>query len=187
MIIYLAFVLVGPSPLASGFSPDTAGYLQLSPYRREPMYGVWANGINALFGSWRIVEMLQVGAFVSFSAWVIVELTLISNLGTAFRAALRCYAAGIYATGATQSRRIPDLRRSFLPDDHVDGCNAVGVAKDPQNKSFGGIDADTCWHDSTSNCRIVGRRRAHIRSNMCHGLATKALAAVDLRFWFLPP
>ena len=81
VIVYLAFVFVGPSPLASGFSPDTAGYLQLSPYRREPMYGMWANGIYALFGSWRIVEMLQVGAFVSFSAWVIIELTLISNLG----------------------------------------------------------------------------------------------------------
>ena len=81
VVIYVAFVFVGPSPLATGFSPDTASYLQLSPYRREPMYGVWANGIHALFGSWRIVEMLQVGAFLSFSAWVIVELTLISNLG----------------------------------------------------------------------------------------------------------
>jgi hypothetical protein len=78
--VYLAFVLVGPSPLATGFSADTAWYLQLSPYR-QPMYGMWANATYLLFGSWRIVSALQVVAFVSFTAWVIVELALISNLG----------------------------------------------------------------------------------------------------------
>jgi hypothetical protein len=81
VIIYLAFVFLGPSPLASGFHADTASYLESTPYHREPMYGLWANHAYALFGSWRIVEMLQVGAFVSFSASVIIELTLISNFG----------------------------------------------------------------------------------------------------------
>ena len=61
-------------------SPDTAGYLQFSPYR-QPMYGMWANAIYAFSGSWHTVQVLQIGAFVSCSAWVIVELAIISQLG----------------------------------------------------------------------------------------------------------
>ena len=78
--VYLTVLLVGPSPLASGYSSDTASYLQFWPWR-QPMYGMWANGIHLLSGSWHTVELLQVAAFVSFMAWVIVELAVISNLG----------------------------------------------------------------------------------------------------------
>ena len=65
--IYLASVLIGMGDLGSGFSPDTAGYLQFSPYR-QPMYGTWANAIYALSGSWHTVQVLQIAAFLSFSA-----------------------------------------------------------------------------------------------------------------------
>jgi hypothetical protein len=78
--VYMAFVFAQNFPLGSGFLPDTASYLQFSPYR-QPMYGMWANAIYSLSGSWHIVEALQVAAFVSFAAWVVVELALISNLG----------------------------------------------------------------------------------------------------------
>src|SRR6266568_1041824 len=80
--IYLAFVLVLVSsfPPSGSPLPDTNAYLEFSPYR-QPMYGMWANGIHALSGSWRAVELLQIAAFVSFSAWAIIELALISNVG----------------------------------------------------------------------------------------------------------
>src|SRR5262245_6443568 len=78
--IYLTSVLIGMGDLGSGFSPDTAGYLQFSPYR-QPMYGTWANAIYALSGSWHTVQALQIAAFLSCSAWVIVELAVISGLG----------------------------------------------------------------------------------------------------------
>src|SRR5262245_32233431 len=78
--IYLASVLIGMGDLGSGFTPDTAGYLQFWPYR-QPMYGTWANAIFALSGSWGTVQVLQIAAFLSCSAWVIVELAVISGLG----------------------------------------------------------------------------------------------------------
>src|SRR5262245_8082291 len=77
--IYLVAVLTGMPSWGSGFDPDTAGYLQFSPYR-QPMYGMWANAIHAFSGSWHTVQVLQIGAFVSFSGWVIVELAVISWL-----------------------------------------------------------------------------------------------------------
>ena len=77
--VYLAFEFV-QTPEISAFCADTTSYLNLSPYR-QPMYGMWANGIHLLSGSWRVVTMLQVAAFVAFAAWVLVELALISNLG----------------------------------------------------------------------------------------------------------
>src|SRR5262245_47702438 len=78
--VYAASVLIGMPDPGNGVSPDTAGYLQFSPYR-QPMYGVWANAIYRFSGSWYIVQVLQIGAFVSFSSWVIVELAVISQLG----------------------------------------------------------------------------------------------------------
>ena len=78
--IYLVSVLIGMGDLGSGLSSDTVWYLQLSPYR-QPMYGLWANAIYALSGSWHTVQVLQIAAFLSCSAWVIVELAVISGLG----------------------------------------------------------------------------------------------------------
>ena len=80
--VYLAFELtlelIQISPSYTTY--DTASYLQFSPYR-QPMYGMWANNIYLLSGSWRTVVALQLVAFVSFAAWIVVELALISNLG----------------------------------------------------------------------------------------------------------
>jgi hypothetical protein len=61
-------------------SGDSAGYLQFSPYR-QPMYGTWANATYAFSGSWHTVQVFQLGAFLSCSAWVIVELAIVSRLG----------------------------------------------------------------------------------------------------------
>jgi hypothetical protein len=79
---YVAAVLVSMPSLPSGFDPDTAGYLEFSPYR-QPMYGLWANAVHAFSGSWHTVRIMQVGMFVLCSAGVIVELAEISTLGVA--------------------------------------------------------------------------------------------------------
>jgi hypothetical protein len=82
--IYLATVLVGmPQDAMLMNMPDfgdSAGYLHFSPYR-QPMYGTWANAIHAFFGSWDTVQILQLGMFVAFSSWVIIELAIVSRLG----------------------------------------------------------------------------------------------------------
>ena len=79
-ISYIACALIGMPSLDSSFNPDTAGYLEFSPYR-QPMYGIWANAAHAFFGSWHTVKVLQVGMFVASSAWVIIELATLSTLG----------------------------------------------------------------------------------------------------------
>ena len=106
--IYLASVLIDMRDFGSGFLPDTAGYLQFSPYR-QPMYGIWANAIYAFSGSWHIVQVSQIAAFVLCSAWVIVELAVISQLGIISALSLCCHAIGIDPIGATKSCRVPDL------------------------------------------------------------------------------
>jgi hypothetical protein len=78
--VYLTFVLMSMPGLGSGITPDTASYLHFSPFR-QPMYGMWANAIYAFSNSWRTVQILQVGAFIACSCWVIVELAIISELG----------------------------------------------------------------------------------------------------------
>jgi hypothetical protein len=97
---YLACVLIIMPDPGSGFTNDTADYLQLSPYR-QPMYGMWANAVHAFSNSWRTVQVLQVAGYILGSAWVIVELAIISGLGILFRVALFWYAIGIYPVGAT--------------------------------------------------------------------------------------
>ena len=68
-ISYIACALIGMPLADSSFNPDTAGYLEFSPYR-QPMYGIWANAAHAFFGSWHTVKVLQVGMFVASNAWV---------------------------------------------------------------------------------------------------------------------
>jgi hypothetical protein len=51
-LAYLGFALAGWNTPDGTFSPDTSSYLDFSPYR-QPMYGLWANAIFALTGSYR--------------------------------------------------------------------------------------------------------------------------------------
>jgi hypothetical protein len=77
--MYLGFALAG-WPIQNGlFTPDTSSYLNFSPYR-QPMYGLWANGMAALTGSFRAVQFLQTGLYIAAGIWVIFELALISNI-----------------------------------------------------------------------------------------------------------
>jgi hypothetical protein len=68
------------SGLGSGVTPDTAGYLEFSPYR-QPLYGLWANGIHHLTSRWSAVIILQVAMFVGSVAWILIELAAASSLG----------------------------------------------------------------------------------------------------------
>ena len=51
------------------------------------MYGLWATTIFALTGSFCAVEFLQIGLFIAVGIWVIVELSLISDVAAAIFAA----------------------------------------------------------------------------------------------------
>jgi hypothetical protein len=73
--------------LDGSFSPDTFGYLDFSPYR-QPMYGLWANTIFALAGSYEIVQIVQCGLFIAVGIWVILELSLISDISGPAAAAI---------------------------------------------------------------------------------------------------
>ena len=84
---YLGFTLADWPALDGAFSPDTHSYLDFSPYR-QPMYGLWANAIFALLGSYRAVEFVQFGLFIATSIWVIFELSLISETGGPAAAAI---------------------------------------------------------------------------------------------------
>jgi hypothetical protein len=77
---YLACVVIIMPDFGSGFTADTAGYLEFSPYR-QPMYGMWANAIHDFSNSWRTVQVFQIAGYILGSAWVIVELAIISVLG----------------------------------------------------------------------------------------------------------
>jgi hypothetical protein len=79
-LAHLAFAIKSWPTLEGAFLPDTAGYIEFSPYR-QPMYGLWANGVFALAGSWRVVQFLQAGSFVGLSVWVILEIASISKVG----------------------------------------------------------------------------------------------------------
>jgi hypothetical protein len=79
-IIYVASVLVGMPAISSEFSPDTADYLELSPFR-QPVYGMWANAAFTLLGSWEAVKVSQIAGFAACGAWVAIELAMISSLG----------------------------------------------------------------------------------------------------------
>jgi hypothetical protein len=59
----LGSALAGWPALDGVFSPDTNGYLDLSPYR-QPMYGLWVHTIFALTDSFRAVQFLQTGLFI---------------------------------------------------------------------------------------------------------------------------
>lgn len=83
LLVALAYAIasiVAMAPLGSGFTPDTQGYLELSPLR-QPLYGLWANAVHNLSGAWIDVQRLQIAAFLLASAWLIVELCLVSRLG----------------------------------------------------------------------------------------------------------
>jgi hypothetical protein len=86
-LTYLAFALASWPVLDGAFSPDTSWYLDFSPYR-QPMYGLWANTMAALTGSFRAVQFLQTGLYIGAGIWVIVELSLISNIGGPVAAAI---------------------------------------------------------------------------------------------------
>jgi hypothetical protein len=88
-LAYLGSALAGTGwPALDGtFSPDTSGYLDFSPYR-QPMYGLWANTIFALTGSFRAVQLLQTGLFIGLGLWVIIELSLISDIAGPAAAAI---------------------------------------------------------------------------------------------------
>jgi hypothetical protein len=93
-LAYLGLAVIGWPTLDGSFSPDTAGYLDLSPYR-QPMYGLWANTIYALAGSYETVQVLQCGLFIAVGIWVIFELSLISDIGGPAAAAI--FAVGLAA------------------------------------------------------------------------------------------
>jgi hypothetical protein len=98
-VAYLGAVLAGTewSAFDGSFSPDTAGYLDFSPYR-QPMYGLWANTIFALTGSFRAVQFVQIALFTAVGIWVVIELSLISDVAAAiFAVAL----AGLNRFGLT--------------------------------------------------------------------------------------
>jgi hypothetical protein len=86
-LAYLGLVFAGWDTPNGTFSNDTASYLDFSPFR-QPMYGLWANAIFALFGSYRTVELLQSGFFIAAGIWVIFELSLISDVGGPAAAAI---------------------------------------------------------------------------------------------------
>lgn len=72
--------LTATSGLGSGFTPDTASYLELAPYR-QPMYGIWANTLYSLTASWPGVLYIQLALFALSVVWVLIELSLISKQG----------------------------------------------------------------------------------------------------------
>src|SRR5215472_14921291 len=86
-LAYLGLVFAGWHTPNGTFSNDTALYLDFSPYR-QPMYGLWANAIFALIGSYRAVELWQSGLFIAAGIWVIFELSLISDTGGPAAAAI---------------------------------------------------------------------------------------------------
>jgi hypothetical protein len=86
-LAYLGFTVAGWPTLDGAFSPDTSSYLDFSPYR-QPMYGLWANAIFALLGSYRAVELVQSSLFIAAGIWVIFELSLISETGGPAAAAI---------------------------------------------------------------------------------------------------
>ncbi|MES2786968.1 MAG: hypothetical protein V4684_16000 [Pseudomonadota bacterium] len=76
----------------SGITPDTASYLEFSPYR-QPLYGLWAHFIYAATSSWAAVLQVQLVLFVLAVAWATVELARISTWGVPaalFFIALQC-------------------------------------------------------------------------------------------------
>lgn len=74
------FSVAAWSGLGSGFTHDTAAYLEFSPYR-QPLYGIWANAVNQMSGTWTSVLYAQVLLFAASVCWVLLELSLISRLG----------------------------------------------------------------------------------------------------------
>jgi len=51
-------LLVLPLSTAGAFTPDTLGYLEFHPIR-QPLYGMWANALHALLGTWQLVGVAQ--------------------------------------------------------------------------------------------------------------------------------
>jgi hypothetical protein len=80
MAVIAAFAASGG--VGSGLTPDTASYLELSPYR-QPLYGLWANSIHTITGSWPAVLYIQVALFVLAICWVVLELAAVSRWGLA--------------------------------------------------------------------------------------------------------
>jgi hypothetical protein len=103
-LAYLGSALAVWPILDGAFSADTSGYLDFSP-DRQPMYGLWANTIFALTGSFQAVQFLQCGLFAGVGIWVIFELSLISNIGGAA-------AAAIFAAALAVLNRIGLLRQA---------------------------------------------------------------------------
>ena len=60
-------------PIGSGFTPDSAGYIGMSPYR-QPLYGLWANSAYSLLGTWNYVIRAQVILFIAATALLMWEL-----------------------------------------------------------------------------------------------------------------
>lgn len=72
---------------SSGATPDTASYLDFSPYR-QPLYGLWAHFLFQATGSWSSVVQFQTALFILAVAWTLVELARISTLGVIAAVAL---------------------------------------------------------------------------------------------------
>lgn len=79
-VLFVALMVAVFPPLGSGLTPDSAGYLQFSPFR-QPLYGVWANGIYLVSSSWRAVQIAQIWLYIAVGTWLIIELSVVSWLG----------------------------------------------------------------------------------------------------------
>lgn len=79
-LLYLASAYMALPVFSGGFTPDTAEYLEFSPYR-QPLYGAWAHGVFGLAGSWKSVQYVQVALFLGIGMWLIYELSLLGWRG----------------------------------------------------------------------------------------------------------
>jgi hypothetical protein len=79
-VFVIALTLAADGGVGSGYTQDTAGYLDFSPYR-QPLYGLWANSLHRLTASWEAVLYVQVAMFAASVGWVLTEMALIPGFG----------------------------------------------------------------------------------------------------------
>lgn len=79
-LLSLAALAVIDWESAGAFTPDTGGYLAFSPFR-QPLYGLFANGVHGLFGSWAAVGQIQILCLLGALAIYYLELARCNRWG----------------------------------------------------------------------------------------------------------